>query len=293
MKDKSTFMNNSIPQIFIAGCGTMGSGIAQVAAVSGCQVQLYDAFEGAAQKARERIAHFLDRDVEKGKSTLEQRDATLARLHIAPSLEAVAGANVVIEAIRERLDDKQALFGQLDSLTAPETLLLSNTSMISISAIAQSTFHAERVAGCHFFNPVPRMALVEVIRGEKTSQSTFDAVCALMQSWGKTPVPAPDSPGFIVNRALLMLLNEAAFLVQEGNAPVHVDEAMQLGCNFPMGPLALADLIGVDVVLDCQTALWEQLGHAAKYEPCPLLQEMVQGGKLGRKSGAGFYDYDN
>lgn len=281
-------MNKSI---FIVGCGTMGSGIAQVAAGAGCDVMLYDAFDGAAQQARQRIAHFLQREVEKGKSTPEQSAATLARLHIAVSLQDAATAQVVIEAIRERLEDKQALFQQLDAITALETLLLSNTSMISIAAIAKSTFHAERVAGCHFFNPVPRMALVEVIRGEKTSQSTFDTVCDLVQSWGKTPVPAPDSPGFIVNRALLMLLNEAAFLVQEGTAPEHVDEAMQLGCNFPMGPLALADLIGVDVVLDCQTALWEQMQRLSKYEPCSLLQEMVREGKLGRKSGAGFYPY--
>jgi 3-hydroxybutyryl-CoA dehydrogenase len=284
-------MNTSPHKIFITGCGTMGGGIAQVAAVSGCDVALFDAFAGAAQKAKERIAHFLERDVEKGRSTFAQRDAALSRLHIASSLKEAAHADVVIEAIRERLEDKQELFQKLDAITRPETLLLSNTSMISITNIAKSTFHPERVAGCHFFNPVPRMALVEIIPGEKTAKSTLEAVTALVSSWGKTPVPAPDTPGFIVNRALLMLMNEAAFLAEEGNAPKDVDEAMKLGCNFPMGPLELMDLVGIDVVLDCQVALWKQYERRPKYEPCGLLRRMVDEGKLGRKSGAGFYEY--
>jgi 3-hydroxybutyryl-CoA dehydrogenase len=282
---------NTSPKIFITGCGTMGSGIAQVAAVAGCEVMLFDAFDGAAQKAKERIAHFLERDIEKGRITSEATTEALSRLHIAASLEEAANADVVIEAIRERLEDKQELFQKLDVITRPETLLLSNTSMISITQIAKSTFHPERVAGCHFFNPVPRMALVEIIPGEKTSKSTLEAVTALVSRWGKTPVPAPDTPGFIVNRALLMLLNEAAFLVEEGNAPKDVDEAMKLGCNFPMGPLELMDLVGVDVALDCQVALWEQYERRPKYEPCELLRAMVRAGKLGRKSGEGFYSY--
>jgi len=282
---------NTSPQIFITGCGTMGSGIAQVAAVAGCDVALFDAFDGAAQKAKDRIAHFLERDIEKGRITPEATTEALSRLHIAASLEEAANADVVIEAIRERLEDKQKLFKKLDSITDPKVLLLSNTSMISITQIAKSTFHPERVAGCHFFNPVPRMALVEIIPGEKTAKSTFESAFALVANWGKTPVPAPDTPGFIVNRALLMLLNEAAFLVEEGNAPKDVDEAMKLGCNFPMGPLALTDLIGVDVVLDCQIALWKQYQCRDKYEPCELLRAMVRDGKLGRKSGEGFYSY--
>lgn len=283
-------MNNPA-SIFIVGCGTMGSGIAQVAAVSGCDVALYDAFEGAGAKARERIAHFLERDAEKGRITPKAAQAALARLRIAPSLEEAANAEVVIEAIRERLEDKQDLFKQLDAITRPETLLLSNTSMISITHIAQSTLHPERVAGCHFFNPVPRMALVEIIPGAKTSEATINAVTAMVAGWGKTPVPAPDTPGFIVNRALLMLMNEAAFLAEEGNAPKDVDEAMKLGCNFPMGPLELMDMVGIDVVLDCQVALWQQYACKPKYEPCNLLRTMVSEGKLGRKSGAGFYQY--
>ena len=277
--------------VLVVGCGAMGSGIAQVAAVAGHPVFLFDAFPGAAEKARERIAHFLERDVEKGRSTPEAREAALGNLQVAESLETARDVDVVIEAIREKLEDKQNLFAQLDAIAPPATLLLSNTSMISISSIAASTQHPERVAGCHFFNPVPRMALVEIVGGEKTSPSTLEAAANLVASWGKVAVPAPDTPGFIVNRALLMLLNEAAFLVAEGNEPKDVDEAMRLGCNFPMGPLELADLIGVDVVLDCQTALWTQFECRPKYAPCELLKTMVHEGKLGRKSGAGFYEY--
>ncbi|MEO6906608.1 MAG: 3-hydroxyacyl-CoA dehydrogenase NAD-binding domain-containing protein [Abditibacteriaceae bacterium] len=284
-------MNPIHTKILIVGSGTMGSGIAQVAAVAGSEVILFDAFDGAAQKAKDRITHFLERETEKEHITPEAATAALARLTIASSLDEAANADIVIEAIRERLEDKQELFKKLDAITKPETLLLSNTSMISITQIAKSTFHPERVAGCHFFNPVPRMALVEIISGAETSKSTFDAVSALVASWGKMPITAPDTPGFIVNRALLMLLNEAAFLVEEGNAPADVDEAMKLGCNFPMGPLALSDLIGVDVVLDCQTALWEQYERRDKYEPCALLRRMVDEGKLGRKSSEGFYSY--
>jgi 3-hydroxybutyryl-CoA dehydrogenase len=286
-------MNTSPPQtkLLIIGCGTMGSGIAQVAAVAGSDVILFDAFDGAAQNAKDRIAHFLERDIEKERISAEAAKTALARLQIATSIDEAANADVVIEAIRERLEDKQALFKKLDAITKPETLLLSNTSMISITNIAKRTFHPERVAGCHFFNPVPRMALVEIISGEKTSKSTFEAASALVASWGKTPIPAPDTPGFIVNRALLMLLNEAAFLVEEGNAPKDVDEAMKLGCNFPMGPLELMDLVGIDVTLDCNVALWEQYDRLPKYEPCGLLQRMIDAGKLGRKSGEGFYSY--
>jgi 3-hydroxybutyryl-CoA dehydrogenase len=284
-------MNPTQSKILIVGCGTMGGGIAQVAAVAGSEVMLFDASDGAAQKAKDRIAHFLERDIEKGRITAGAAKEALARLQIATTIDEAANADVVIEAIRERLEDKQELFKRLDSITKPETLLLSNTSMISITNIAESTFHPERVAGCHFFNPVPRMALVEIIRGEKTSKSTFEAASALVSSWGKTPIPAPDTPGFIVNRALLMLLNEAAFLVEEGNAPKDVDEAMKLGCNFPMGPLELMDLVGIDVTLDCNVALWEQYDRLPKYEPCGLLQRMIDAGKLGRKSGEGFYSY--
>lgn len=294
LSDKSTFthiMHPSSTKILIAGCGVMGSGIAQVAACAGHPVVLFDAFPGAAEKARERIAHFLERDIEKGRNTPEARAAALKNLHIAENLEEAQTADVVIEAIREKLEDKQTLFSQLGALAPPATLLLSNTSMISITNIAKSTFHPERVAGCHFFNPVPRMALVEIIGGEKTLQSTLDAAAKLVSSWGKIAVPAPDTPGFIVNRALLMLINEAVFLVQEGNDPKDVDDAMKLGCNFPMGPLELTDLVGLDVALDCNVALWEQYDRLPKYEPCELLRRMVREGKLGRKSGEGFYQY--
>lgn len=275
----------------VVGCGTMGSGIAQVAAFSGSNVILFDAFAGSAEKAKERIAHFLQRDVEKGRCTAEQREATLSRLQIGTALEEAKNVDVVIEAIRERLEEKQDLFSKLDAITAPETLLLSNTSMISLTKIAESTTRPERIAGAHFFNPVPRMALVEIIPGAKTSEATTDKAAAMVTKWGKVAIPAPDTPGFIVNRALLMLMNESAFLVEEGNEPKDVDEAMRLGCNFPMGPLELMDLVGLDVVLDCQVALWEQYDRKPKYEPCQLFQKLIDEKKLGRKSGAGFYDY--
>lgn len=277
--------------ILVVGCGAMGGGIAQVAALAGHEVFLFDAFENAAEKARERIAHFLQRDTDKGRSTPALREAALENLRIAESLDEAQDVAFVFEAIREKLEDKQQLFQKLDALAPPQTLLLSNTSMIAISGIAENTKHPQRVAGCHFFNPVPRMALVEVIGGEKTARETLEAAANLMASWGKVPIPAPDTPGFIVNRALMMLLNEAAFLVQEGSAPRDVDEAMKLGCNFPMGPLELMDLVGVDVAYDCCVAMWRQFDERDKYEPCALLKSMVASGKLGRKSGAGFYEY--
>lgn len=277
--------------ILVVGCGAMGSGIAQVAALSGHEVFLFDAFENAAEKARERIAHFLQRDVDKGRSTPEARAAALKNLRVAESLETAKNVAFVFEAIREKLEDKQELFEKLDALAPPETLLLSNTSMIAISDIAAKLKNPQRLAGCHFFNPVPRMALVEIIGGEKTARETLETAANLMASWGKVPIPAPDTPGFIVNRALVMLLNEAAFLVEEGSAPRDVDEAMKLGCNFPMGPLELMDLVGVDVAYDCCVAMWRQFDERDKYAPCALLKSMTESGKLGRKSGAGFYDY--
>lgn len=280
-----------IPSILVVGCGVMGSGIAQVAALHGHSVSLYDARAGAAEAAKQKIARTLAREVEKGRCSAELRGTTLERLQPVSTLEEASGADIALEAIRERLEEKQSLFQKLDALLRPDALLLSNTSMISITHIAQSTSRPERVAGCHFFNPVPRMELVEVISGARTSSGTVAKVIELVSRWEKTAILAPDTPGFIVNRALLMLLNEAAFLVEEGSAPEDVDAAMKLGCNFPMGPLQLIDLIGVDVILDCQTALWKQFDRRPKYEPCLLLEKMVNEGKLGRKSQNGFYRY--
>lgn len=284
-------MNEQAPPLMVVGCGTMGGGIAQVAALSGCNVTLYDASAGVAEKCRERIGTALQKEVEQQRLTAEQRASALKRVQVTNCLTAAREADIVIEAVRELLEVKQEIFRELESHARPEALLLSNTSMISITRIAENLQHPERVAGCHFFNPVPRMELVEVIPGEKTAQATLDKVTALVTKFGKVAVPAPNSPGFIVNRALLMLLNEAAFLVQEGTAPAHVDAAMKLGCNFPMGPVELMDLIGIDVVRDCMIALWEQFGRASKYEPSALLHQLVEQGKLGRKSGEGFYKY--
>lgn len=277
--------------VMVVGCGTMGSGIAQVAAVAGCSVTLYDAAPGAAARGRDRIAGFLAREVEKGRMEAAAREAALARFQIADSIEAAASQDVIIEAVRELLEVKQAIFAELEKHARPNALLLTNTSMISISAIAQNLQHPERVAGCHFFNPVPRMELVEVIPGERTTPETIQKVREMVTAWGKTAVDAPNTPGFIVNRAFCVMLNEATFLAEEGTAYEDIDRAMKLGCNFPMGPLELMDLVGIDVALDCIVALWEQYDRNPKYEPCELLRTMVAEGKLGRKSGQGFYSH--
>lgn len=277
--------------LMITGTGTMGTGIAQVAATAGVTVMLYDTVAGAPQRSRERIAKALDREIEKGRLTPANKDAILGRLQIATRLEEGAAATVVIEAVKEDLAAKQELFRKLEALLPSSALLLSNTSMISITDIADGLKHPERVAGCHFFNPVPRMALVEVVAGAKTSPETLQHIEALVTQWGKTPVRAPNTPGFIVNRALFMMLNEGAYLAAEGTPAQAVDQAMKLGCNLPMGPLELMDLIGLDISLACLISLHEQFGHNRKYEPCPLLKSMVASGKLGRKSGEGFYKY--
>lgn len=282
----------SQPRIMVVGCGTMGGGIAQVAATAGCQVSMYDASPEFAQKGKDRIAASLQRRVEKGALEASVREEILSRLTVVSDISAAAGQDAVIEAVREHLETKQGIFAQLEEHAAPDTLLLSNTSMISITSLAQSLKHPERVAGSHFFNPVPRMELVEVIAGEKTSGQTVERVSALIRSWGKTVVNAPDTPGFIVNRTIALMINEAAILAQEGTPYQEIDTAVKLGCNFPMGPLELMDLVGIDVSLDCIVALWEQFDRNPKYEPANLLREMVAQGHLGRKSGRGFYTYE-
>jgi len=275
----------------VIGAGTMGSGIAQTAAGAGCHVQLFDVSPQASYRGLQQIASSLDREVIKGRVTASDRNTIMSRIRISEKIEDAHSTDVVIEAVKEDLKIKRAVFRQLDEISQPQTLLLTNTSMISITSIAEGLVHPERVAGCHFFNPVPRMELVEVIAGKQTSIDTIQRIEKMVSQWKKTPVRAPDSPGFIVNRALVVMLNEAAFLSSEGTLPDAIDRAMKLGCNFPMGPLELMDLVGIDVVLDCIIALWEQFGRCTKYEPCPVLKEMVATGKLGRKSGKGFYVY--
>ncbi|MDD2408299.1 MAG: 3-hydroxybutyryl-CoA dehydrogenase [Tepidiphilus sp.] len=278
--------------IFIVGAGTMGSGIAQVAAQSGFSVRLFDIAAQQLERARATISGNLDRLVKKEKLTAADRDATLARIETVTQLDGVAAADLVIEAASENEALKLELFAKLDALAKPEAILASNTSSISITKIAAATKNPERVIGMHFFNPVPVMALVELIRGLQTSDETYQKAEAIAKALGKTPVAVRNSPGFVVNRLLCPMINEAIFALQEGLASAEgIDEAMKLGCNHPIGPLALADLIGLDVELAVMQVLYEGFKDP-KFRPAPLLVEMVEAGKLGRKTGEGFYRYD-
>lgn len=278
--------------IFIVGAGTMGSGIAQVAAQSGFSVQLFDIAAQQLERARATISGNLDRLVKKEKLTAADRDAALARIETVTQLDGVAAADLVIEAASENEALKLELFAKLDALAKPEAILASNTSSISITKIAAATKNPSRVIGMHFFNPVPVMALIELIRGLQTSDETYQKAEAIAKALGKTPVAVKNSPGFVVNRLLCPMINEAIFALQEGLATAEgIDEAMKLGCNHPIGPLALADLIGLDVELAVMQVLYEGFKDP-KFRPAPLLVEMVEAGKLGRKTGEGFYRYD-
>ncbi|MBI5781952.1 MAG: 3-hydroxybutyryl-CoA dehydrogenase [Rhodocyclales bacterium] len=283
---------SSMQTIFIVGAGTMGSGIAQVAAQSGFAVRLYDISAQQLDRARASISANLDRLVKKEKLTAADKDATLARIETVGQLDGVAAADLVIEAASENEALKLELFAKLDALAKPEAILASNTSSISITKIAAATKNPERVIGMHFFNPVPVMALIELIRGLQTSDETYQKAEAIAKALGKTPVAVKNSPGFVVNRLLCPMINEAIFALQEGLASAEgIDEAMKLGCNHPIGPLALADLIGLDVELAVMQVLYEGFKDP-KFRPAPLLVEMVEAGRLGRKTGEGFYRYD-
>jgi 3-hydroxybutyryl-CoA dehydrogenase len=274
----------------VVGAGTMGQGIAQVAAQSGCQVILVDVSPKALERSTAAIGESLDRLAAKGKLE-EPREAVLARLQTAGSLEKLGEAAVVIEAVVEKLYVKLQVLADLDRLCSQHAVLATNTSSISITRLAAGTQRPDRVVGMHFMNPVPVMPLVEVIRGLATSQETYDLVEALTRRLGKTPVEVHDSPGFVSNRVLMPMINEAIFCLHEGVGEAEaIDQVMKLGMNHPMGPLALADLVGLDVCLDILRVLQEGFGDP-KYRPCPLLVKMVDAGLLGRKSGRGFYDY--
>jgi 3-hydroxybutyryl-CoA dehydrogenase len=282
---------DSIRTIGVVGAGTMGHGIAQVAAHSGYDVVLVDAVPAALERGRTQIGKGLERLVGKGKLSAEDRDAALGRLTTGGDLGALDRADLVVEAVVERLDVKQGVLSELDRTCRAEAILATNTSSISITRLARSTSRPERVIGMHFMNPVPVMQLVEVIRGLATSQETYDAVEAASRKMGKTPVEVHDAPGFVSNRVLMPMINEAVFCLYEGVGKAEaIDEVMKLGMNHPMGPLALADLIGLDVCLDILRVLHEGFGDP-KYRPCPLLVKMVDAGYLGRKSGRGFYGY--
>jgi 3-hydroxybutyryl-CoA dehydrogenase len=282
----------AIERIAVVGAGQMGSGIAQVAAQAGLSVVLADAAPDLARKAVEKLGATLGKLVEKGKLAVADRDAILARIKPAGSLEDCAGADLAIEAIVENQGVKTELFRKLDALLPPHAILASNTSSISITGLAAATRRPGQFIGMHFMNPPPVMQLIEIIRGLQTSDATYDTVVALAKKLGKTTVTSKDSPGFIVNRILIPLLNEACFALQEGLAsPEDIDTGVKLGLNHPMGPLTLADFIGLDTCLYIAEVLHRELGDD-KYRPAPLLRQYVAAGWYGRKSGRGFYRYD-
>jgi 3-hydroxybutyryl-CoA dehydrogenase len=277
--------------IAVIGSGTMGNGIAHVFAQHGHEVALIDVNEAALAKARETITKNLDRQVKKGTLAAEAPAEILGRLRLGTDLAAAAGAALVVEAASENPEIKFDIFARLDAICPADTILASNTSSISITDIAAKTDRPDRVIGMHFMNPVPVMELVEVIRGKGTSDATTETVMALSKALGKTPVEVNDSPGFVSNRVLLPMINEAAWCVHEGVAtPEGIDTVMKLGMAHPMGPLTLADLIGLDVCLAILQVLQRGLDEE-KYRPCPLFEQKVAAGELGRKSGKGFFDY--
>ena len=280
-----------IDTVGIIGAGTMGNGIAQACAVAGIQVVMVDISDTAVQKGMAAVAGSLDRLIKKEKLTEADKKAALARIAPSTRYQDLQSAQLVIEAATENEALKIKILQQADGLLGAGTLMASNTSSISITKLAAATSRPDRFIGMHFFNPVPLMALVEIIRGLQTSDATHASVKALAERLGKSPITAKNAPGFVVNRILMPMINEALFVLAEGLAtPEDIDTGMKLGCNHPIGPLALADMVGLDVCLAVLEVYLREFGDS-KYRPCPLLREMVAAGHLGRKTGQGIYTY--
>ena len=281
----------NITTVGIIGAGTMGNGIAQACATSGIQVVMVDISDAAVAKGIATVSGSLERLLKKEKITAADRDAALARIKGSTSYEDLKLAQLVIEAATENQDLKIKILKQIDAIVPADVIVASNTSSISITKLAAVTSRPDRFIGMHFFNPVPMMALVEIIRGLQTSDATHDAVHAMAKTLGKTPITVKNAPGFVVNRILVPMINEALFVLSEGLATAEdIDAGMKLGCNQPIGPLALADMVGLDVCLAVMEVYLSEFGDS-KYRPCPLLREMVATGRLGRKTGRGVYQY--